>query len=117
MRVEVNRDKIEELRYDVGKFEYLSDLKKECEPYGIDPYDDILHPTEYNTCDRCERIGSSEAGFIWLDDFEWDEDNPDDIAIQEALCYEIDYTAICYPCVKELKERGYGYLKGKDPDE
>lgn len=70
----------------------------------------------YNTCDRCERICDTEVGLLWLDGFDW-QDAPDDLAIQEALTHELDYTAVCWECVKELKERGYDYLKGKDPDE
>ena len=83
------------------------ELGETCERDDIDLHDEVLFPIGYNTCDRCGGYGDSELDFLWVDGFDWEEDNPKDQAIIKALEYEgIDYCAICWECVKELEEKG-----------
>lgn len=92
----------------------LDDLELEisCAEYEgepIDEYEDVLSPMGWNTCDRCGRLEDSEVGLLWLDGFDWEEDNPKDQAIIKALEQEgIDYCAICWECVNKLAKKG-GY--------
>ena len=72
----------------------------------IDPYEDVILPLGMNTCDRCGDIYYSEELF-WIDGFDWEDDNPDDVAIQRGIAKEeIDYCAICYSCLDQLKMKG-----------
>lgn len=103
---------VEELRNRVYH-NHISDIKElggECGKFKgaeIDPYEDVLHPMEYNTCDRCGDIEDSETGFFWIDGFEWENGNPEDEAILKGLEEEkVDFCAICYDCLNELKEKG-----------
>lgn len=103
----VTARKIEELRNDVDKFANIADLEQECEPLDIDPYEDVLFPTGHNTCDRCGRIRDGRFGLFWLDGFDWEDNNSTDQAILNALDKEqVDYCAICYDCLNELRKKG-----------
>lgn len=83
------------------------ELGKECEENDIELYDEVLFPIGFNTCDRCGEYGWGELDFLWVDSFEWDEDNKGDKAIIKAMQNEgIDYCALCWDCVNELKEKG-----------
>lgn len=83
------------------------ELDRACEEHELNLYDDLLFPIGYNTCDRCDDYGDSELDFLWVDSFDWHEDEPDDKAIIKAMEQEgIDYCALCWDCVNELKEKG-----------
>lgn len=83
------------------------ELDRACEEHKLDLYEDLLDPIGYNTCDRCGDYGDKELDFLWVDSFDWDEENPKDKAIIKALEYEgIDYCNICWECVNELIKKG-----------
>lgn len=87
----------------------MDELEKECKQHDIDLFDDVIHPIDYNLCDRCGDYGDSEQDFLWVDGFPWEEDNPKDQAIIKAIEQEgIDYCAICWECVNKLAKKG-GY--------
>lgn len=102
------QEKIEELQdkaqhYRISKEE----LGKECEDNDIDLHDEVLEPIGFNTCDRCGDYGWSEQDFLWVDSYDWWEEDEDDKAILKAIEVEgIDYCALCWDCVDELKEKG-----------
>lgn len=111
------QEKIEQLQDWVrhNHITWLGDLKWEIlysvydreEDNPIDPYEDVIFPLGMNTCDRCDEICDSEVGLFWIDGFDWQDDNPDDIAIQKGIAKEgIDYCAICYECLAQLKDKG-----------
>lgn len=86
------------------------ELGKECEENDIELHDEVLEPIGFNTCDRCGEYGWSEQDFLWVDSFEWDEDNEGDKAVIKAMQIEgIDYCALCWDCVNELKEKGLSH--------
>lgn len=88
---------LDELKSEIGRAEYEGET--------IDEYEDVLHPMEWNTCDRCGRLESSEFGLFWLDGVDWEDGNPTDQRILNALNKEhADYCAICYECLNELKK-------------
>jgi len=108
-------EKIEELQDRVrhNKISNLDDLKLEisCAEYDgeevIEEIDDILAPMGWNTCDRCGECGDSELDFLWVDYYPWEEDNEGDQAVLNGINIEgVDYCALCWNCVKELKEKG-----------
>lgn len=111
------RDIIDDLQNRIwkGRIQTLDQLKLEisCAEYDgdepIDEYEDVLFPMGWNTCDRCGALGDSELDFCWVDSFDWQDDNEDDQAILRAIGEEAnqnDYCAICWGCIKELKEKG-----------
>lgn len=104
------QDIIEELQNRIWKNRITAEeLGKECEAHDIDLHDEVLSPIGYNTCDRCGDYGDSEQDFLWVDGFDWEDDNPKDQAIIKALGQEgIDYCAICWECVNKLAKKG-GY--------
>lgn len=84
----------------------IRELEDICKPLDIDPYEDVLFPMGYNSCDRCGSIQDSEVELIWLDCIDWDNDNPEDQVILANLGKaETDYCAVCDDCLKELKEK------------
>ena len=86
------------------------ELGKECEENKILLHEEVLEPIGFNTCDRCGEYGWSEQDFLWVDDFPCDEDNKADMAIIKAMQTEgIDYCALCWDCVNELKEKGLNH--------
>lgn len=86
------------------------ELGKECEENNIELHEEVLEPIGFNTCDRCGEYGWSEQDFLWVDSFEWDEDNEGDKAVIKAMQIEgIDYCALCWDCVNELKEKGLNH--------
>lgn len=108
-------EKIEELqdRVEHNKISNLDDLKLEisCAEYDgeevIEPIDDILAPIGFTYCDRCGECGDTEQDFLWVDCFPWEEDNEGDKAIIKAMQDEgVDYCALCWNCVDELKKKG-----------
>ena len=102
------QEKIDELQnkaqhYRISKEE----LGKECEDNDIDLHDEVLEPIGFNTCERCGEYGWSEQDFLWVDSYDWWEEDEDDKAILKAMQVEgIDYCALCWDCVNELKEKG-----------
>lgn len=100
-KIELLQDQIEHGRIS------SAELGAECEKNDIDLHDEILAPMGWNTCDRCGEYGDSEQGFLWVDCFPWDEDNEGDKAIIKAIEIEgVDYCALCWDCVSELKKKG-----------
>lgn len=101
---------IEQLKDQVGHNRITAEeLARECDKYNIELHEEILSPIGYNTCDRCGNYGDSEQDFLWVDGFDWEEDNPKDQAIIKAIDQEgIDYCAICWECVNKLAKKG-GY--------
>lgn len=106
------QDVIDDLQNRIWKnrITYLEGLRNaiEASPYkDIEPYEEVLSPMGYNTCDRCGSIQASDFGLFWLDGFDWEDGNPTDQAILKALAEEKqDYCAICYDCLNELKMKG-----------
>lgn len=102
------QEKIEELQdqaqhYRISKEE----LGKACEENDIDLHDEVLEPIGFNTCDRCGDYGDSELDFLWVDSYDWWEEDEDDKAILKAIEIEgVDYCALCWDCVDELKKKG-----------
>ena len=70
----------------------------------IEPYEDVLSPIGWNSCDRCGALHDSELGLMWIDHFPFEEDNEEDQHLLKALEQESeDYCALCWECVNELK--------------
>lgn len=102
------QEKIEELQ-DKVQYNRISkeELGKECEENDIDLHDEILSPIGWNTCDRCGEYGDSEQDFLWVDSYDWWEEDKDDKAILKAIEIEgVDYCALCWDCINELREKG-----------
>ena len=101
-------EKIELLQNQIGYGRISSaELGKECEKNDIDLHDEVLSPIGWNTCERCGECGDSELDFLWVDYFPWDEENKEDMAVIKAMQVEgIDYCALCWDCVNELKKKG-----------
>ena len=107
-RIELLQDQVQHNRIT------MDELEKTCEEHDIDLFDDVIHPIGYNLCDRCGEYGDSEQDLLWVDCFDWEEDNPKDQAIIKAMEQEgIDYCAICWDCVNKLAEKG-GYHEHQD---
>lgn len=82
-----------------------------CNEKKILLHEEVLEPIGYNTCDRCGEYGNSEQDFLWVDSYEWDEDNNGDQAIIKAMQIEgVDYCALCWGCVSELKKKGVKHV-------
>lgn len=100
-RIELLQDQVQHNRITI------EELEKECKAHNIDLFDEVIHPIGYNLCDRCGDYGDSELSFLWVDCFDWEEDNPEDQAVIKAINQEgIDYCAICQDCVNKLKKKG-----------
>lgn len=85
----------------------IAELNSKCKKYGIDLHEEVLFPIGYNTCDRCGDYGDSELDFLWVDGFDWDENNVDDQTILKNIAKEkVDYCALCWDCVEKLKKGG-----------
>lgn len=83
------------------------ELGKACDKHELYLHDDVLLPIGYNTCERCGDYGDSELDFLWVDSFDWQDDNEKDQAIIKAIEQEgVDYCAICWHCVDELAKKG-----------
>ena len=84
-----------------------AELGAECEKNDIDLHDEVLLPIGWNTCERCGECGDSELDFLWVDSYDWWEEDEDDKAILKAIEIEgVDYCALCWDCVDELKKKG-----------
>ena len=100
-KIELLQDQIEHGRIS------SAELGAECEKNEIELYEEVLEPIGWNTCDRCGECGDSELDFLWVDCFPWDEDSEGDRAIIKAMQIEgVDYCALCWDCVSELKKKG-----------
>lgn len=102
------QEKIDDLQDKVSK-NYITNIEelKKYEP-EIDVFNDVLSNMEWNICDRCGDLHDSQD-FCWVDGFPFEEDNEDDQAILRAIASEgIDYCAVCWKCIKELKNKGKG---------
>jgi len=100
-------DKIEELQDKVSKncITNIEELNK-YEP-EIDVINEVLSPMGFNICDRCGKCGDSELDFLWVDSYDWWEEDEDDKAILKAIEIEgVDYCALCWDCIDELKKKG-----------
>ena len=100
-------DEIEELQDKVRK-NYITNIEElnKYEP-EIDVFNEVLSPMGFNICERCGECGDSELDFLWVDYFPWDEDDKDDKSILKAIEIEgVDYCALCWDCVDELKKKG-----------
>ena len=110
--MEETREVIEELKNKVigGDIQTLDELCDACGDYEIQPFEDILSPLDWNSCDRCGQLGQSDGDFLWVEGFDWEDDNPSDKAIQKAIGEEesgdVWYSALCWKCVNELEKRG-----------
>ena len=102
------QEKIDELQDKVQHYRISKEeLGKVCEENDIDLHDEVLEPIGFNTCDRCGDYGWSEQDFLWVDSYDWWEEDKDDKAILKAMQTEgVDYCALCWDCVNELKEKG-----------
>ncbi len=102
------QDKIDELQDKVQHYRISKEeLGKECEDNDIDLHDEVLEPIGFNTCDRCGDYGWSEQDFLWVDSYDWWEEDKDDKAILKAIEIEgVDYCALCWDCINELREKG-----------
>lgn len=76
------------------------ELKDECERYGLEVYEDILSPMEWNSCDRCGDLWESEQLFWEYAD--WGEESEE---LRAGLNGKY-YPALCENCVSELVELG-----------
>ena len=102
------QEKIEELQSRVrhNSIGYFDDLNLEisCAEYDgdepIEAIDDVLIPIEFNICDKCGALYPSEE-LCWVEylDPEYDQDLIDKITAGDE-----DYCALCYECVKQLRE-------------
>lgn len=100
-KIELLQDQIEHGRIS------SAELGAECDKNEIELHEEVLEPIGWNTCDRCGECGDSEQDFLWVDCFPWDEDNDGDQAIIRAMQIEgVDYCALCWDCVSELKKKG-----------
>lgn len=78
------------------------ELEKECKKYGLDWFDDILSPLEWNSCDRCGALWESEQ--LYWEYCDWAEESEE---LQRGLKLDGgEYTALCENCVRELCEKG-----------
>lgn len=86
------------------------ELGEQCEQYEIELHEEVLAPMGWNTCDRCGECGDSELDFLWVDSYDWQEEDKNDMAIIKAMQIEgVDYCALCWDCVNKLKEKGLKY--------
>lgn len=100
-RIEMLQDQVQHQRITA------KELGEECEKYEIELHEEVLEPIGFNTCDRCGNYGDSEQDFVWVDCFPWEEDNENDQAIIRAMQIEgVDYCALCWDCIEELKKKG-----------
>lgn len=91
----------EELQDQVSKNYILNISELEKYEPEIDIFNDVLSPMNWNCCDRCGALGDSGYDFIWIDYLEEEYDSD----LLKALVGEPDYCAICWDCVKELKNK------------
>lgn len=89
-----------------------NELENKCKEWELDLWENIFFPIGYNTCDRCRDYGDSRYDFCWIDSVDWDIDNLEDKAIMEAIYREnVDYCAVCWHCLNELREIGKKWLE------
>lgn len=102
------QDKIDELQDKVQHYRISKEeLGEECEENDIDLYVEVLEPIGFNICDRCGEYGWNEQDFLWVDYYEWDENNESDKAVLNGIEIEdVDYCVLCWDCIDELREKG-----------
>ena len=111
-KIELLQDQIEHGRIS------SAELGAECEKWDIELHEEVLEPIGWNTCDRCGECGDSELDFLWWDNYDFWEQSKDDKAIIKAVEIEgVDYCALCWDCVKELKEKGLNLEQMKKDNE
>lgn len=84
-----------------GRIQTLDELTEVCEEQNLEPYDDILSPMEWNTCDLCGALSPSDE-MCWTDCLDPDEDKD---LIEYINSREEELCALCWECVKKLKKK------------
>lgn len=104
----MKQDIIEKIQGDVEHNRIATDkeLKAECEKHGLDWFDDILSPLEWNCCDRCGTLYPSEA--LFWESADWGYENK--ALVRGIQAEKVEYMALCEECVKELKAEGEKYI-------
>lgn len=105
VEVMTRQDRIEVLQDWVSKnsITHLKNLEDTCKMYGLDEWEDILHPMGWNCCERCGALWDSEQ-LYWLD---YMEDGGISEDLERGLEQDNqDYCCLCEDCVKELVEKG-----------
>lgn len=78
------------------------ELKKECKKCGLDMWEDILHPMEWNSCERCGSLWESDQ--LYWQYCDWSEESEE---LQRGLKKDGgEYTTLCENCVRELCDMG-----------
>lgn len=91
-----------------GNIQTLKELEVECEKYGLDVFEDVLSPMEWNSCDRCGKLGCSDGDFLWVEGMDITEEEDEKLLRvigQEERGTNSYYSALCWECVAELKEK------------
>ena len=101
----------EELRDKVSK-NYITtydELELACKEHGLEVYEDILSPMEWNSCDRCGKLGCSDGDFLWTEGFEWDLENEVERRVADYIADKWDFgeywSALCWECIDDIKAR------------
>lgn len=78
------------------------ELEKECKKHGLDMWEDILHPMEWNSCERCGSLWESDQ--LYWQYCDWSEESEE---LQRGLKKDDgEYTTLCENCVRELCDMG-----------
>lgn len=91
-----------------GKIRTLKELELRCDEYGLDAFEDILNPMEWNSCDRCGKLGCSDGDFLWVEGMDTiDEEDEKLLKVigEEERGTNSYYSALCWECVSKLKGR------------
>lgn len=108
---------IEKIQDEVSKnyITTLEELKARCKESGLDWSEDILGGMGWNCCDRCGALGDSELDLCWIDCIDWSEDDSGDKKLLDNIAKEgVDYCAICWHCMSELREDNKCGVCGKE---
>lgn len=99
-------NKAEELQEEVQALHITSitELKSLCDPYRLEPYEDVLSPIEWNSCDRCGALVDSTL-LLWLD-YALDDDKESKQLERGIIQERQDYCAICDECAGKLMIKG-----------
>ena len=104
---------IENLQDQVSKNNILTydELDEECKRYGLEVYEDILSPMEWNSCDRCDDLWETDR-LLWTEGFEWDEDDEVEMAIAQYIEDKWEageyWSALCPKCMNEITNKMKG---------
>ena len=81
----------------------FGELCNVCDLEGVEPFDDVLSPIEWDCCDRCGDLHDSD-NFMWVQGFPFEDDNEGDQKLLKALDkVNNEYDTLCWKCVRELK--------------